>query len=207
MDPMTPLKTFALGLLLQQVALAAPAREDIVLPMGKVYHQVGLSSCWAYSTFHTLRTFYASQVSSPWKQAIEELDDSAAIREFLVADGSLKVKHNPLYFVMLLEKEWGLTDRPWKAYFTNPRCRKDLGPGGEEGSVATGDQIPDRIVASLRKGSPSVFCNRVHCVSLYGVTLENGAPKQYWVANSLGGLEKRAADAIPNSFCYLLTHD
>lgn len=189
-------------------AVNGPIIESIILPMADVFDQGGTLWCWAYSSFHTLRTYYQKQdpLQQDWGAVVASLDSNENLRAFLHEKNvGTRERHYPGYFLKLLADSFDLSRADWQMFYRDPLCNPDLPPIGGEGVTLDENSVHEVIISSLRQGAPTVHCNGVHCVTVFGVEFANGEPVRYRIADSLSGLGHRSADRIKRDFCTLMT--
>jgi hypothetical protein len=178
----------------------AVIRDTIKLPMDRIFNQRHSMYCWAYSSYHTLRTYYlhAEKTSSElaaWKNAVTDLNDPSTFRRYL-DDHFNNSANEPMTFVRGIRKHTsGGLSNDWTSYFPFERTEFTIPFDRSRAVASTRSRIAQRILTSLKKGAPSAFCGNGHCTTIYGVTMENGEPKTYLIADSVAdGEDGRSYD-------------
>jgi hypothetical protein len=180
------------------VGAATAGHEEIALPIETIFDQGNSEWCWAFSTYHTLRTYNANadgtdKTIAAWRTALAPLDSQQAFTDFMSARYDSYQTGDPGEFVTLMNDENTLPAEAWTSYYPSDvqsyreaRARKN----GTYAQTATmhmsSTSLLDKVAANLRKNIPSVFCNSYHCRMIYGATWENGAVTQYLFADSIG---------------------
>src|SRR4051812_5085939 len=89
-------------------------RAETVLPMGTVFDQGRTEWCWAYSAYHTLRTYYRLVANDggalgssawDWREVLLGLDSPSGFRSYMENHFSTGRHGHPHDFIRLLEKE------------------------------------------------------------------------------------------------------
>jgi len=165
--------------------------EEIFVPIYEIFDQGKTEWCWAYSSFHSLRTFFTSHDDAngadEWRNALSRIDSAQSFKEHMGKFFSPTKTGNPQDFVAHFRQENALPDPGWKAYY----------PNGKNSARAVLDLLSDHRLSAkeilrkahdgLRRGVPSVYCNPPHCVMLFGDTHQNGEPTHFTFADSDGG--------------------
>lgn len=188
-----------------------PLREEIKLPMSEVYNQKGTLWCWAYATFHSLRTYYyniapTTAASNEWKNALETLDSPTGFRAFMSEHFATNQLGYPLMFVSIFEKEKQLPSTGWVAYLAGKRdgeIRFPVKP--DQGEAISTETLIEKLHTALTQNVASSFCNHVHCVSLFGGVYVDDKPVKYWIADSLSGIYQADPQKLHRKFLELAT--
>jgi len=175
-------------------AVRSVADEEIKLPMGEVFAQGSTNWCWAYSTFHTTRTYYLntpvlSSEAFAWRNALQDVNTPAAFRSFVGRRHDTSQTGHPEGFVSDMQED-GVPSQPWVGLV--PANRRDLPVVSDGGfsPAAIGDQyLPKaeilKIVRdNLQRGIGSSWCGQGHCISIYGIKVNGDQPTAYHIADS-----------------------
>ena len=177
----------------QALPALAQVREAITLPMDRIFNQGHSLFCWAYSSYHTLRTYYLHAQNdthdfNSWKDAVSKLNDPKEFRQYL-DENFYNSQNEPLAFIRgMLQTHGGLSD-DWTQYFPSDRTEFTIPFDRSQSTAETRMGIEQRILTSLKNGAPVAFCGQGHCTSIYGVTLENGRARSYTIADSVANGE------------------
>lgn len=213
----------------------APADEPVdtsngrVLNMATVYNQGSTQYCWAYSTFHTLRTFYNNSTATDsatvaWREALKKLDDSSTLMSFMKARYNTGRTGFPSEFLDLMKKEYNLpaVNADWEEFYVGAKLNITFGSAAEDldyssipevdyadyGSVKTNRNIPFTTIMTkfqerIQKGLPSVYCDKGHCMSMYGYT-KTSSGVTYNIADSIGGKKYTETESKVKSRLYMM---
>lgn len=175
-------------------------KEDVTTPMGEVFNQKNTQWCWAYSSYHTMRTYYWNTTDNnnevtEWKKAMEPMNSDKGFKSFMGANYSTGNTGEPMKFVKFFQKKYSLPSTPWKAYWKGGAEKRwpslnDYHPS--ESSRTSITEIAKKIRASLLKGEAVAYCYPPHCVTIYGAAFEGETAKEYLIADSIGGRKYRA---------------
>lgn len=176
-----------------------PSRADNVLPIDDIFDQGSTQWCWAYSSFHTLRTFYTMMMGADptvvpgvwdWRDKLRELNSNPAFREFMGKRFNTQRTGNPQEFFALMVKEnRELKDAGWKAFYPNGRSVRYEQLEQTERTRATrlsSGSILMKVHTNLQKGIPSVYCNPPHCMMIFGDSDDGTKPSTFEIADSVG---------------------
>jgi hypothetical protein len=199
------------GLLFTATAAAAADHEELILPIGPVYDQADTQFCWAYSTFHALRTYYTA--AGAWHDALVPLDSPRGFRSFLTDRFDPDSGDNPAHLVVQLRDENDLPDAAWTdLYPSDVQSRRELAFGGPAAPAGfptkhlSRTAILAQVVANLRAATPSVFCNPAHCMMIYGAVLDGGRASEFAIADSIGARTyRRSARQVHDDLDLVMT--
>ena len=185
----------------QTASRSAADHEVVELPIETIFDQGHSDWCWAFSAYHTLRTYYANAAStaagvSSWRAALQPLDSQEAFTGYLSSHFDQGHTGNPLAFVELMETERQTSRAPWTDFY--PTEHESDGPAAPDDQAQEHLATPDilaKVQANLRRQVPAVFCNTEHCRMIYGMTLDGGAVTSYSFADSLGSRRTYQVDA------------
>lgn len=221
------LRTTRLVCLLGAIA-AAPsalaAKAEIMLPIGDVFDQDSTMYCWAYSSYHTLRTYYTlaanggtDGAAQAWHDATQPLNGDGAFRDWLEDRFNPNQGNNPARFVVTFKTDNHLPDQAWTDFYPSDvmsvREVRELAfdgprpPAGFPTQHMTRTKILEKVRENLKKDIPSVFCNPEHCMTIYGVVMDsNGTATEYAIADSIGARTyRRAASRVYNDLDLVMT--
>lgn len=153
---------------------------EFKLKFGSVFNQYEKDDtnwCWAFSGYHTLRTYYENNAVAEgnnaglaWKSALEELNSQSAFWGFMEKNVPKGRLGSPHMIKNILVQQKGLpTDKQW-------------GYGGESDRVETLQLVEQ----NLRKGIPTGYCRDGHCITIYGFATDGNQITKFFVANSSG---------------------
>jgi hypothetical protein len=179
---------------------ASAGHEEIALPIETIFDQGESEWCWAFSAYHTLRTYNAvadgsDSTIAAWRAALTPLDSQQAFTDFMSARFDPGNTGDPGQFVTLMTNENNnLPPEAWTEYYPSDFQSYREARARSNGTYAltatmhmSATSLLDKVAANLRKNVPSVFCNPQHCRMIYGATFENGTVTQYLFADSIGG--------------------
>lgn len=172
--------------------------ESFKLNVQPVFGQGPTQFCWAYSAYHTLKTYYLNTTGSDekWKSFFDQFNSTSEYKSYVLSQvGSTSVAGWPNEAVMFYEKtigskpgeEWtsfvpSETESGWK-----PHPGPDLHSYTPQAFFLTKEALTEKIHAAFLKGAPTAFCTTTHCVSIFGAEYVNGSALRYEIADSAGG--------------------
>lgn len=178
-----------------------PQNGSIVLKVGTIFDQGDTNFCWAYSAFHTLRTYYENlkgedATSKAWRDALQKINDPTKFRAYLEShDESPFSPDNggdPQSLIDAFIEDNNLPAGTWTAYSPS-----DYGAGiraERARSLGLTYNTPDvskprteilKIIEErLRWHIPSVYCNPPHCMMIYGADWKNGTVSAWHIGDS-----------------------
>lgn len=191
-----------------------------VLNMGTVFNQGSTQWCWAYSTYHALRTFYENSTATDsetttWRNSLSQLNTASAFSSFMQKKYNSQRTGYPSEFLNLMQSTYNLpsvTDR-WTEYYPKGYSDVKFGFVGDVdyGPVATNRnstdaQVLTKVQDQIRLGMPAVYCDSGHCMSIYGFT-KNGTSISYNVADSMGGRKYTETESkVKQRLFMMMTH-
>lgn len=189
-------------------------REEVMLPIGTIYNQGNTMWCWAFSAFHTLRTYYFNNTStdpgvSAWRDAMRSIDTEQKFWNYLHQAFGSTSGDNPDHFFRQAKADFKLPDQAWTDYYPSDRAsvrQARYGDGGFPTVQLPRKKILDLVAANLRRNIPSVYCNPPHCMLIYGAVFNGTAVSQWAIGDSSGGYTyKKSASAVFNDVDLVVT--
>ena len=168
---------------------SAADRLELELPVGTIFNQHRTNYCWAYSSFHSLRTYYFT-LQSPdenalrWKAALDELNEPTIFRAYLKKHFANKWGE-PMRFNRGLVKNANLPDDGWKAIVRGGRESYTIPFDPTRAEWRSLDQVKRQIRASLEQGIPTAYCGDGHCTAIYGAVYDGDTAVKYLIADSV----------------------
>jgi len=176
-------------------------RAENILDIESIFDQGRTEWCWAYSTFHTLRTYYhyvlAGSGDAPgawdWHAALTDLDTPEAFRTYLGNHFSPGQTGFPRNFLRLLEQDNPkLVDAGWQDFYAGDHesVRYRALPDSERARAMrlSSREILNKVHQNLKKQIPSVFCTSVHCMMIFGDKDDGSQPTEFEIADSVHGV-------------------
>jgi len=165
--------------------------EETFVPIYEIFDQGETQWCWAYSSFHSLRTFFTAHDDAngadEWRVALSRVDSAQSFKEHMGKFFSPTKTGNPQDFVAHFRRENALPDPGWKAYYpTGKKSKRAVGGISSEHRLSS-KEILKKAYDGLRRGVPAAYCNPPHCMMLFGGTHQNGEPSHFTFADSDGG--------------------
>lgn len=166
---------------------AASDIEEVFVPIYEVFDQGQTNWCWAYSGFHTLRTYYfTSGAQTPeaaqWREALSRIDSAASFKEHMEQYFLPSKTGDPQDFVKHFRGVHQLPDPRWTAFYPKERTSSRAKRG--EGQRLNAKEIMQKVKDGILRGVPSVYCNRPHCMMIFGAAHANGVPAGFLIADS-----------------------
>lgn len=189
--------------------------EDVQLPIGDVYNQYNTMWCWAFSAFHTLRTYYYNNQSDDgaikaWRDSLRAVDTWQKFWDYLDDNFPSNQGDNPDHFIREAQADWHLPATKWTNYY--PSDRASVREARNQGDTRfptvheRRSKIIARMAANLRRGVPSVYCNPPHCMMIYGAKFNNDRVTHFSIADSSGGRTyDKSANAVFNDLDLVVT--
>ena len=149
---------------------------QVMLPIGPIYDQGMSGWCWAFSAFHTIRTYYYDTAATDpatleWRAAISSIDSTKGLKSYLKGKvGSLiggLTGGDPENFIKNFQKAKGLPPQQWRSIDTDD-------------TAAAFSQVE----ANLRQHIPSVYCDREHCKMIYGFVTNGMQVTEFAIGDS-----------------------
>jgi hypothetical protein len=172
--------------------------NDVTLAIGQIFDQSDSEWCWAFSAFHTLRTYNfakgADATRSAWQKVLTPLDTQKAFVDFMSSRYDWSQTGNPSDFVDLITQSDVLPSETWTEFYPSDhesvreaRARAAGTLGRMAFAHFATDDVLGRVATNLGKGVPSVFCNAEHCRMIFGATYSGGSVSAFHIADSIGG--------------------
>lgn len=165
------------------------------LALNEVFDQGDTDWCWAYSSFHTLKTYFTHLPHSDnsdveaLRIAVQSIKTNDDLRSLLGKYVSTDTRGSPYQFLNILKGD------------------KDLkNVGAWDNLEGRRSDVMMQVVANIRKGIPAGFCYGGHCVAINGFTTDGTNVTEYSIADSVNSQRyKRDADWVQNNYWAIWT--
>jgi len=157
--------------------LAPGQAGHFTLATGEIFDQGNTEWCWAYASFHVLRTYFhynppSSENETQWHKVIADLDHPAAFKSFMSGRYRAGMLGEPSIFFRRLRQDLGLGELATRQHW--------------RGNIGMLDVEPT-IEKNLHEGIPSIYCGAGHCEMIYGYVTNGQMVTGYKIADSIGG--------------------
>ena len=146
------------------------------LRFGATFNQKSTNWCWAYASYHTLRTYYdtipagADPVADSWRAALATLNTNQAFWNYMEKHIPMGQLGSPHQFVDLIRRTNNLpSHKKWSYASMNSR-----------------ETTVKNIEENLKKGIPTSYCRSGHCVMIYGFKYDGARATEFLISDSSG---------------------
>ena len=149
------------------------AAGEFDLTLKEVFNQGNSSWCWAYSAFHTMKTYFNHLPAGDdpdleaYRLAVNSIHSNQDLRELLGQYRGNWDSGSPFQFLNILRKAKNLPDKM-----------------GWENLRGSRDSVMSQVESNLRKGIPSAYCYASHCVTIYGFRTDGEKVTSFAIGDS-----------------------